>query len=873
MIENERVLHDVANALMDGAPIDWASAESKADNESMRRILRELKVIAAIADVHGTSAVSSDSPSVDAEAGNLSSGQQPRDSAGAESPAQVHGTWGALRLLEKIGEGAFGEVHRAWDTRLDREVALKLLYRQDTPRAREASAVIDEGRMLAQVRHPNVVTVHGADRCDGRVGVWTEFIHGRTLEQLLQERGAFGAGEATLIGLDVCRALSAVHRAGLLHRDIKAHNVMREHGGRIVLLDFGTGIHYVDSNDSTAGLAGTPLYMAPEVLEGREATVRSDVYSVGVLLYHLVTGSYPISGHSVQEIRAKHSQGERTFLRDARPDVPDDFVQIVERALSPEPERRYETAGAMEAALVSAKEAARSIGATTARGAVVRPAVDRTLPLESVERTRWRPRILAIAAVLVVLAGAGSLWLAAHKSDPPVIAVLPFKNLSAEPDSEYFVDGLTDEVIRNLSVIDGLFVRSSASSFAFKNKNPSARDVSAQLNASLVLSASVLRAGTRLRIDAQLVRAVDDLPLWSARYDRELKDVFAIQDEISRSIVNELRLKLGRGQRRYTANVEAYDRYLKARVLEARRGPAATRQAIELFEQVVAKDPAFAPAYAARASAYGYYLAMQVPSVGGLPVPVDQAHGIVRRDALEAMRLDPLLAEAHDAVGWVNSLDLEWAEAEKSFRRAIELNPSLTTTSTDFVISTLLPEGKLGEALRVLDDALHADPLSADVRRTMSMVQISARQYDAALDNCRRAIELDRELHTANTRCEQALIHKGQVAEAIAMMEKFITDTPALKGGRGYGYLGYAYAISGRRAEAEAQAVRNEGLPHQQATIYGGLGDKERAFAAIEQLAALNPQRALSWLTRPELDLLRGDPRVTALQRKFGVLR
>ena len=573
MIENERVLHDVAGALMDGAPIDWASAESKADNESMRRILRELKVIAAIADVHGTSAVSSDSPSVDAEAGNLSSGQQPRDSAGAESPAQVHGTWGALRLLEKIGEGAFGEVHRAWDTRLDREVALKLLYRQDTPRAREASAVIDEGRMLAQVRHPNVVTVHGADRCDGRVGVWTEFIHGRTLEQLLQERGAFGAGEATLIGLDVCRALSAVHRAGLLHRDIKAHNVMREHGGRIVLMDFGTGIHYVDSNDSTAGLAGTPLYMAPEVLEGREATVRSDVYSVGVLLYHLVTGSYPIRGHSVQEVRAKHSQGERTFLRDARPDLPDDFVQIVERALSPEPERRYESAGAMEAALASAKEAARSIGATTARGAVVTPAVDRTLPLESVERTRWRPRILAIAAVLVVLAGAGSLWLAARKSDPPVIAVLPFKNLSAEPDSDYFVDGLTDEVIRNLSVIDGLFVRSSASSFAFKNKNPSARDVSAQLNASLVLSASVLRAGTRLRIDAQLVRAADDLPLWSARYHRELKDVFAIQDEISRSIVNELRLKLGRGQRRYTANVEVYDRYLKARVLQARRGP------------------------------------------------------------------------------------------------------------------------------------------------------------------------------------------------------------------------------------------------------------------------------------------------------------
>ena len=859
MSENDRVLHDVAGAMIDGAPIDWTSAEAKADGESMRRIVRELKVIAAIADVHGTSGISAHSSDLQAE--NTSAAEQsfPR-------------TWGALRLLEKLGEGGFGSVYRAWDTRLDREVALKLLHRREAPSVDEASAVIDEGRMLARVRHPNVVVVHGADRSNGRVGVWTEFIHGQTLEQLLRERGVFGAGEATLIGLDLCRALSAVHQAGLLHRDIKAHNVMREHGGRIVLMDFGTGIHHRDCADPTGTLAGTPVYMAPEVLDGREASVRSDIYSVGVLLYHVVTGSYPVQGRSVSEIRARHSAGERTLLRDARPNLPENFVQIVERALSPEPDRRYESAGEMEAALVATKDAIGAAGAAARSGAFDRPTVELTPPpVESVERTRWRPRILAIALLTVVAAG-GAVWLTGRQSNPPVIAVLPFKNLSTEPDSDYFADGLTDEVIRNLSVIDGLFVRSSASSFAFKNKNPSARDLGAQLNANLVLSASVLRAGARVRIDAQLVRAADDVPLWSGRYDRELKDIFAIQDEISRSIVNELRLKLGRGQRRYTANVEAYDRYLKARVLQNRRGPA-TRQAIALFDEVVASDPGFAPAYAARASAYGWYLVAQLPSVGGLPVPVAQARAIVRRDALEAMRLDPLLAEAHDATGWVHSLDLEWAEAEKSFREAIQLNPSLTISSTDFVVAALLPEGKLDEALRVLNDALRADPLSSEVRRAMSMVQISTRQYDAALANCRRAIVLDREIYAANTRCEQALIHKGEIAEAIAMMEKFIADTPTLRegGGRGYGYLGYAYAISGRRAEAEAQAVRNEGLPHQQAIIYAGLGDKEHAWAAIEQLAALNPQRALSWLTRPELDLLHGDPRVTALRQKFGV--
>jgi len=831
-----------------------------------------LKVIAEIAEVHGSLSLSSDRRAIDPETENLDSVRQP-DATDVESLPQILQTWSALSLSEKVGEGAFGEVYRAWDTRLEREVALKLLRRQDSLHARIASAVIEEGRMLAQVRHPNVVTVHGADRSAGRVGLWMEFIHGRTLEQVLREQGPFGAGEATLIGLDLCRALSAVHRAALLHRDIKAHNVMREDGGRIVLMDFGTGLDRTDDSDDPApGLAGTPLYMAPEILGDQEASVRSDIYSVGVLLYHLVTGSYPVQGRSVQEVRDKHTRGERTFLRDARPDLPETFVQIVERALSPRPDGRYESAGAMEAALASANEAARPVPAASANESLATSSVQTAVTPQPVARTTWPWRKLAIAAGLLVLAGTGSLWLAAGKSEPPVIAVLPFKNLSVEPDSDYFVDGLTDEVIRNLSVIDGLAVRSSTSSFVFKNKPRNTREVGRQLNADLVLEASVLRSGTQLRINAQLVRAADDVPLWSERFDRELKDIFAIQDEISRSIVNELRLKLGRGQRRYATNVEAYDLYLKARVLQARRGPA-TRQAIDLFEQVVAKDPAFAPAYAAVASSYGWYLVIQVPSVGGLPVPADQAHAIVRRDALKAIELDPMLAEAHDAMGWVHSLDLEWAKAEESFRHALELNPSLTTTSTDFVLSTLLPEGKLDEAMRQLEAALSADPLSPDVRRTLSTVQISAGLYDSALDNCRRALALDPEVFAANTRCEQALLHKGQVVEAIAMMEKFIAETPALKegGGRGYGYLGYAYAITGRRAEAEVQATRNAGLPHHQATIYGGLGDKDRAFDAIQRLAAMNPQRALSWLSRPELALLRGDPRVAALRKKFGL--
>ncbi len=580
MIDDDSVLHDVAGAIVDGSAIDWPSAESNAAHESVREFLRELKVIARIADVHGGGFRSAERSAIGVP--EVDGSDEARE-GGPDSGAPQ--TWSVFRLVEKIGEGAFGEVYRARDTRLDREVALKLLRRKDSLPSRVASSAIDEGRMLAQVRHPNVVTVYGADRSDGRVGLWMEFIHGRTLEQVLREEGPLQAAAATLIARDLCRALLAVHRAGLLHRDIKAHNVMREDGGRIVLMDFGTGVDRTDdAADSARGLAGTPLYIAPEILDGQPATVRSDLYSVGVLLYHLVTGSYPVQGRSVSDVRDAQAARRpdpvaRRSTRSGR------GLRRNRGALAPSPEERYASADAMEEALAAITVSDPSGGTGS-----------RTLPA-------WRR--LAIAAMLVVMAAAGVRWLTVARSDPPVIAVLPFKNLSVERDSDYFVDGLTDEVIRNLSVIDGLAVRSSTSSFTFKNKPRNTREVGRQLNANLVLEASVLRAGTRLRINAQLVRAADDVPLWSARYDRELKDVFAIQDEISRSIVNELRLTLGRGQRRYNTNIEAYDLYLKARGLQAWRGPA-TRQAIDLFEGVIAKDPAFAPAYAARASAYGW---------------------------------------------------------------------------------------------------------------------------------------------------------------------------------------------------------------------------------------------------------------------------
>jgi serine/threonine-protein kinase len=279
--------------------------------------------------------------------------QTPTDLRRADTaPAIEHEAWGHFRLLEKIGKGTFGVVYRAWDAKLDSEVALKLLN--------SAFELPTEARNLARVRHPNVVTVYGTDHIDGRVGIWMEFVNGRTLGNLLKSNGPFGAREAAGIGVDLCRALAAVHAAGLMHGDVKAHNVMRAAGGRTVLMDFGTGKDLPDKDASRSGgddFAGTPLYVAPEVFDRHPRTKRSEIYSLGVLLYHLVTDAYPVEGKNRAELEQAHRRGERKFLRDARPDLPDAFVYAVERALAVNPDERYATVGAFEAALAQFSDA------------------------------------------------------------------------------------------------------------------------------------------------------------------------------------------------------------------------------------------------------------------------------------------------------------------------------------------------------------------------------------------------------------------------------------------------------------------------------------------------------------------------------------
>jgi serine/threonine-protein kinase len=332
----EELLISTAESIAAGDNVDWHEVRQQAPDPQQSRILTEMQVLERIA----TFLRSSDSEQISDKPAT----QRPK-------PAMPE-SWAHFRLIELIGEGGFGCVYRARDTKLQVEVALKLVELPGGRELRPASA-LKEARLLARVRHTNVVTVHGADIVDGRVGIWMQLIEGQTLATLLRGNGPFGAHEAALIGVDLCRALAAVHAAGLIHGDLKTRNVMREAGGRIVLMDFGTGrdLSALRLHGAAEPSAGTPLYLAPEVLEGQSQSKVTDIYSVGVLLYHLVTNDYPVKGQTQAEIEDAHRRGEHRSLRDARPDLPQSFIALVERALNRDPRERFQTAGAFEAAL------------------------------------------------------------------------------------------------------------------------------------------------------------------------------------------------------------------------------------------------------------------------------------------------------------------------------------------------------------------------------------------------------------------------------------------------------------------------------------------------------------------------------------------
>jgi serine/threonine-protein kinase len=797
MAADDEAIGDLAQVVLDGDSIDWAAAESNSHAPS--GLIRQLKIVAAVARAHR------EDPSM--QTGGADEDRRP-------TPVDA---WGHLRVVERIGGGAFGQVYRAWDARLEREVALKLVP-ADAP-GREAETMLREGRLLARLRHPNVVTIHGADLIDERAGLWMELVRGSTLDALLKAGDTFPPREVARIGRDLARALHAVHGAGLLHRDVKAQNVMRDDDGRIVLMDFGTGRHI---DEQEAAIAGTPLYLAPEVFQGQPATAQSDVYSLGVLLFHLLTRSFPVRGATLQDLRRAHEQGRRADLRALAPGVPPALARIVERAIDPRPDARYPGVEAMAAEL------------QTAAGP---------------PRRRW-PWIVGVSAATLMLT-----LLVSFAPERPVVGVLPFDVRGSDQGGVMLAEGLAIDLSRRLAQLEGLTVRTAVSTPPPKGTPPDLHALGRQLGANHLLLASVIgEAGSILRIEASLVRVADRQTLWGESFVPRNDDLFAAREQIALAVAGKLGLRFARGRRTHQTEPGLQRLFYNTRALLARRDSKSRDTAVILLEQIHSLDPSYVPAAAALARAL-----LTVAGDRDVEPPLDPR---VEPLALEAHAEDRLWPDANAARGLLCAYRHDWVCARRFFEEAIRLDPGMTENQIDFALSTLLPLGRVAEALHLLENARIDDPMSLDVKRTLALLQVENGLYDQAIETSKAIMAEDPDLLYVAQWIGRALYLSGRHQEALELFtQEHLRE-------RLWIYRGYVLAVLGRHEEASALLAQHP-QPHRHMLVYGGLGDRERAFDALRKLAALDPWRAVTWMQRPEMALLRSDRRYDELRTQL----
>ena len=851
MTGDERKIRQLAAAVADGLPVDWRQAETTSDDESERAVVQQLRLLASLADVHRTGEATV------ADDGWSGSGSMPPE--GDTEPTQ----WGPLEIRELVGSGGYGTVYRAWDPQLHREVALKLLNDDRASDPIFQQSVIAEGRRLARVRHQNVIAVYGADSNSGRVGFWMEFLEGQTLKQWLDSQGALNSREATLIGIELCRALAAVHAAGLVHRDVKAQNVMREAGGRTVLMDFGTG----SETGQRARLAGTPLYMAPELFTGSIPSHLSDIYSLGVLLFYLVSNEFPVAGATLDVIKRAHSAGTRRTVRDVRPDLPSAFVRVVDRALSPDPAARPATAGALEAELAASLE----------------------LHVESARRRQdasgvwrhWRWWVMATGLILAVL---GSFWMSGlipgthvivplKASQVRSLAVLPLENLSGV-SQDYFSNGMTELLTANLSKLQDLQVIARSSVMKYKDGTTPPREVADALHVDALIQGSVLRDGDHLRVTANLVSGRDQTSLWAEVYEGDVHDAFALQSKVAQDIARSINLRLSpQDQQKLSAthgtgNDQARDEYLRGWAAAEPATVEGAQQAIVHFEKAITLDPAYADAYSGVAQAY-WSLNLNFGQLSPL-----EAYTKARTAALKALELDDTVATAHYTLGKLQfTYEWDFAAADASFHRALDLDPNNADAHEQYGWY-LASRGRLDEALREMQRGCVLDPLLHTRRSALAAVLYYMGRQQDALQTLNEALALSKDPGWLRIQFARVYAAKGMADEALAQLAPTAAWKPTF---RIQAERARILAQAGRRREARAllddleSRPESEAAPDSLAFVHFALGDKDGGFDLLDRAVSQRLPGALWIKVDPRFDTVRTDPRFARLVERVGI--
>ena len=832
---DETPLMGLATAVADGVPVDWNAAESAAQSADDVEIVRTLRLIAMLGGVHRTAWDDVESPSATVTQTVL------------EAPRAVP-SWGHFALLERLGEGMQGEVFHAIDTKLDRAVALKFL--KSTGTTASAESVLREARLLARVRHPNVVTVYGADLIDGRVGLWMELIAGATLDTLVSRSGPMSATEAAIVGIDVCRALAAVHGAGLLHRDIKPQNVMRESGGRFVLMDFGTG-HDLHEDADAQGRFGTPLYMAPEVLAGKAATVQSDVYAVGVLLFYLSTGAYPVSGKTVRHLVDAHSAGERKNLIDTRGDLPESFRRVVERAIHPDPGSRFRSVQEMADALADV------VTTATAPRAVAAPPA----------RRRW----MASAVIgLAIVAIAGGLYSQRSRPSPiqgPItLAVLPFQDLSSDSSVTYLAEGLADQLITDLGQRTNMTVIARTSSRQFLGTRALV-DIARDSNVNAVVEGSVRPQADDLIVTIRVIAASTGAVLSSRtvqQHRKQLGDISPVlAAHVSETLKSPERLN-ARGAAQIRMDASALEAYFRGWNEYRRLSRDGFKEARRLFEQTVAAQPDFAPAHAALAYVT-YTLAVSYREL-----PVDEALASARREIQLALTADPNSALAHATAGWIKFYgEWDWKGAEDLLRRAVELNPSDPQVHWIYA-QLLLVQNRLDAGLQEAQLAQRLDPLNPSRHSNVSTALYYSRRYEDAAREARLLLAQDPNAAIGHFGLARFLTAMGRHDEAAVIIKTALNARePPIRA-----ELARILLAAGRDREAltlmpEIEADYRSGrlAPEYFAFVVLARGDAEHALQLIHE-AVERRTSAVIWINvDPRYDGLRSDERFVELLR------
>ncbi|MFL5518145.1 MAG: protein kinase domain-containing protein [Gemmatimonadales bacterium] len=749
----------------------------------------------------------------------------------ADLPDLLHPTpatlAGRYRLEEEIGRGGAACVYLAEDLKYGRKVALKVL-RPGPGGGYEPGRFLREIRIAARLSHPQILPLHDSGESDGHLFFVMPYAGCESLRDRLERDGPLPLDVALRITRAVAGALAYAHRLNVVHRDIKPENILLQEGEPVVA-DFGVATAVSAAvGDSVYitdhGFAvGTPAYMSPEQASAEGGLDgRTDQYSLACVLYEMLAGAPPFAGSGARATMARHAIEPPLPIRTHRPTVPVAVERALERALAKSPADRFAAMPDFVAALAD-------------------PAAD-------------------------IAAAAYPGW------DARAIAVQPFVNASADPENEYFSDGMTEELITALTKVEGLHVASRTSVFALKGTREDVRALGARLNVSAVLEGSVRRAGNRLRITAQLTGVHDGRTLWSERYDRELADVFAIQDEIARTIVDTLRATLLQDLGdptpvRYTANLKAYHLYLKGRYSWNRRTPAAIAEGIRYFEAAIAEDAGYALAYTGLADSY----ALQIDYRGA---PVQEGLERARAEAMHALALDETLAEAHTSLAWVTFIyDWDWPLAARHFRRAIELNPRYSVARqwhSWFQVAMGQTELALAEGRQ----ALALDPASVSIRRSMGWLLYYARQPEQALEQLRRALAMNPTAEENHRLIGLVYAEVGQWDEAAAAFREAlaVSESPALA----IAGLGLVAARRGRPEEARAvlgelEALRRDRYvsPVAFVQVHAALGDADAAFHWIDR--AYDERRG--WLAyfnaEPTVDGLRRDVRFRRLLERM----